>query len=101
MRLRDGAMILEDYNLWQPRDIMGPANCEEDSPRRPGGFLWHCADIADAGARNGRNLRHLAQNYGRPIARYEFIHIIEAAKSLKPDGRRGLRAVTHLAEGRP
>ena len=71
MRLRDGAMTHADYNLWKTHDIMDTANCDEDIARRADGFLWLCAENADAGARNGRKLGQLAAADAAPILRYD------------------------------
>ena len=85
MRLRDGAMTLSDYNMRKTHDIMDTANCDGDIMRRADGFLWLCAENADAGERNGRKLAKLAINDDTPIVRYDSTHSSESAKSLKPD----------------
>ena len=101
MRLRDGAMNVEDHNLWRSHDILDPERCVADILRMSGEFLWLCAENADAGSMYGRKLGLLAEKAGDPIFRYEAIRSDDGAKRLKPDEFKGLRTVTHVALGAP
>ena len=89
MRLRDGAINLEDYNIWKTRDVMGPGNCDGDILSRPGGFFWLCEENANAREMHGRKICHLSINNGRPISQYESMRVIESAEILKPFAFRG------------
>ena len=64
MRLRDGAMTVEDHNLWRSHDILDPERCDADILRRSGDMLWLCVGNADAGPRDGRKLGLLAEEAG-------------------------------------
>ena len=98
MRLRDGAMTLEDYKLWQSHDIPDPENCDPCALERADKYLWLCAENADAGRRNGDKVGNLAETQGFPIIRYESTHGNIAAEKLRPGEFKRLRTVTHLAK---
>ena len=101
MRRRDGAMTLEDYNIWKSHDILGPGNCDPDVLQRADNYRWLCAENADDGQRNVAKVRNLAETQGFPITRYDSTHINISAKRLKPGEFKGLRTVTRLAREAP
>lgn len=39
MRLRDGSINLDDYNIWQTRDVAGSRNCDLDTIGSAGRLL--------------------------------------------------------------
>ena len=47
-RLRDCAMTLADYDIWQSRDIASD-KCPEDLKARDGNFIWLCEENAATG----------------------------------------------------
>ena len=94
-------MALDDYILWKTHDMLDASNCDADIPQSSDSILWLCAENEDAGRTSGPKIGQIAENEGRPIARYESTHNNIAARNLKPDAPMGNRSISHIATGAP
>ena len=99
-RLRDCAMTLEDYDLWQSRDIASD-KCPAELKARAGNFIWLCEENAATVARNGDKLAAIDKSRRPAIFRYPAASNEPSATRYNPREFRGVRANCHIAIGAP
>eukprot|EP00662_Eupelagonemidae_sp_cell21_P057762 gene57762-biopygen59097 len=100
LRLRDGAMSMADYRLWQTHDI-NSHQASGELKKAAEDFMWLCAENAAAGQRNGRRAGLLARESKKPVIRVDAEHNESEASKRPADEFRQLRTRVHLVEGAP
>ena len=104
LRLRDGAMTLDDYALWAQHDLAGTLREPGDEHKGTADVLheealWLVTENKFAGARNGEKLVQLADAHALSVVAIDAEHNDARAASRPPDEFRQLRTRAHLAVG--